>query len=159
MTESHLRSIIKGVSWRIIGTLDTMMISFWVQYFHLVPAKAGAKEASHSEMASNAMLIGLVELFTKVFLYYVHERIWLYFLKGKEQTKAISIAKAVSWRVVGSLDTMLWSGVILKDFQKGVLIGLLEVVTKIVLYYFHERAWQRLPIGTVRRWFGIKKQD
>lgn len=79
--------------------------------------------------------------------------------KGKEQTKAVSIAKAVSWRVVGSLDTMLWSGVILKDFQKGVLIGLLEVVTKIVLYDFHERAWQRLPIGTVRRWFGIKKQD
>ena len=74
MTESHLRSIIKGVSWRIIGTLDTMMISFWVQYFHLVPAKAGAKEASHSEMASNAMLIGLVELFTKVFAQVVVHR-------------------------------------------------------------------------------------
>ncbi|MFN8286582.1 MAG: DUF2061 domain-containing protein [Chitinophagales bacterium] len=159
MTESHLRSVIKGISWRIIGTLDTMMISFCVQYFHLIPQQPGTKQASHGEMASNAMLIGLIELFTKVFLYYVHERIWLFFLKDKEQTKAISISKAVSWRIVGSLDTMLWSGVILKDFQKGMLIGLLEVGTKIILYYFHERAWHRLPIGSVRRWFGMKKQD
>lgn len=156
MTESHLRSILKAASWRIIGTLDTMMISYFVQAFHLAANKA---KASRSEMAGNAVMIGLVELFTKILLFYLHERVWLYFLKGREQTKAISIYKAISWRAVGSIDTMIWSGVILKDFQKGVLIGCLEVFTKIFLFYLHERAWHRLPVGTVRRWFGIKAKE
>lgn len=30
MTESHLRSVAKGISWRIIGTIDTMIISYFV---------------------------------------------------------------------------------------------------------------------------------
>lgn len=155
MNESHLRSVIKGVSWRIIGTLDTMFLSFLVQYFHINASASGPK-ASNQDMAAKSVLIGMVEFVTKILLFYIHERIWLYFLKGRDQTKTISIIKAVSWRVVGSLDTMLWSGVILKDFQKGVTIGLLEVFTKIFLFYLHERIWHKLPIGTVRRWFNIK---
>lgn len=155
MTESHLRSIIKGISWRIIGTLDTMMISYFVQVFNLSFTAAAQKQEDTSGMAHKAFLIGMIEFVTKIVLYYLHERIWLFVLKEREQTKKISVYKAITWRIVGSIDTMIWSGVVLKDFQKGVLVGFLEIFTKIILYYLHERLWHRLPIGTVRKWFGI----
>ena len=60
MAEKHYRSLAKGVSWRITGSIDTMIISF------LVTGKIKL-----------AFAISGIELFTKIFLYYVHERIWL----------------------------------------------------------------------------------
>ena len=45
------------------------------------------------------------------------------------------LAKAVSWRVVGTLDTMLLGWLISGDPMVGVKIGAVELVTKIVLYY------------------------
>jgi uncharacterized membrane protein len=76
MTESHFRSIIKGISWRIVGTIDTMIISFFL--------------TGHLHMA---LKIGVTEVLTKVFLYYLHERVWIYGLKGKDQTPGNIICK------------------------------------------------------------------
>jgi uncharacterized membrane protein len=59
MDEKRHRSIVKAVSWRVTGTLDTVVISF------LVTGKA-----------TWALSIGVVELFTKTTLYYLHERAW-----------------------------------------------------------------------------------
>ena len=53
------------------------------------------------------------------------------------------LAKAVSWRVVGTLDTMLLGWLISGDPMVGVKIGAVELITKIVLYYGHERAWYK----------------
>ena len=50
-------------------------------------------------------------------------------------------AKAVSWRIVGTLDTMLIGWLVTGDPLIGASIGAIEVVTKLGLYYFHERAW------------------
>lgn len=58
-SEKPLRSIVKSISWRIIGTLDTMLISWLV---------TGELKV--------ALSIGFVELFTKMLLYFFHERIW-----------------------------------------------------------------------------------
>lgn len=55
--------------------------------------------------------------------------------------------KAISWRIVGTLDTMFIGFVVTGNPMVGVKIGALEVVTKIVLYYAHERAWLRIPFG------------
>ena len=57
--EKHYRSLVKAISWRATGTVDTIIISF------LITGEAKA-----------AFSIGFIELFTKVFLYYVHERVW-----------------------------------------------------------------------------------
>lgn len=62
-------------------------------------------------------------------------------------THARSLAKAVSWRVTGSLDTMLLSWLITGSVPMAATIGLAEVVTKSLLYYLHERAWLRVPFG------------
>ena len=58
-----------------------------------------------------------------------------------------SLAKAVSWRVTGSLDTMLLSWLFTGDLSIAAAIGLTEVLTKMVLYYLHERVWNRIPLG------------
>lgn len=58
-----------------------------------------------------------------------------------------SLAKAFSWRVTGSIDTMLLSWFFTGDLTIAAAIGLTEVVTKMVLYYLHERAWNRIPLG------------
>jgi uncharacterized membrane protein len=59
MVEKRYRSLLKAISWRATGTLDTIVISF------LVTGKI--------EMA---LSIGFVELFSKLGLYYLHERAW-----------------------------------------------------------------------------------
>ena len=53
------------------------------------------------------------------------------------------IAKAISWRIVGSIDTMVVAGLITGDWKLGLSIGGIEVMTKMVLYYFHERFWYK----------------
>jgi uncharacterized membrane protein len=60
MAEKHFRSLVKAVSWRLTGSVDTMVISF------LVTGKI-----------KWALTISGIELFTKVFLFYVHERVWI----------------------------------------------------------------------------------
>ena len=53
------------------------------------------------------------------------------------------IAKAVSWRIIGTLDTMLIGWFISGSLAVGAAIGGLEVVTKTFLYYAHERVWYK----------------
>ena len=56
---SRIRHLIKSFSWRFIGTIDTVIISGFI----LGNFVSGGK-------------IGIVETFTKIFLYYIHERLW-----------------------------------------------------------------------------------
>ena len=59
MTEKHSRSVVKALSWRVTGTLDTIVVSYLV-----------------TGQVKMALSIGIVELFTKIGLYYAHERAW-----------------------------------------------------------------------------------
>jgi uncharacterized membrane protein len=58
-----------------------------------------------------------------------------------------SILKAVSWRITGSIDTTVVSWLITGKFTVAITIGSVEVFTKIVLYFFHERIWDRIEYG------------
>lgn len=60
-----------------------------------------------------------------------------------------SMAKAASWRITGTVDTILISWLITHKLHLALSIGFVELFTKLVLYYFHERAWERLKIGRV----------
>jgi uncharacterized membrane protein len=53
------------------------------------------------------------------------------------------ILKTVSWRIIGTVDTIVLSGFITGSWKFGLAIGGVEVITKMVLYYFHERAWYK----------------
>lgn len=58
-----------------------------------------------------------------------------------------SVIKTISWRTVGTLDTIVISYLITGSLVMAASIGSIEVVTKMILYYYHERAWNRLKIG------------
>ena len=53
------------------------------------------------------------------------------------------LAKTISWRVIGTIDTIVLSGIITGSWITGLTIGGVEVVTKMILYFFHERAWYK----------------
>lgn len=60
-----------------------------------------------------------------------------------------SIVKSISWRTLGTMDTMIISYFITGNFVMAASIGSIEVFTKMVLYYFHERAWNKISIGRI----------
>ena len=62
-----------------------------------------------------------------------------------------SVAKTISWRTVGTLDTIIISYFITGNLVMAASIGTIEVITKMILYYFHERVWNRLKFGTVKQ--------
>jgi len=72
MADKHYRSLMKAVSWRTTGSIDTMIVSYFV-----------------TGKFTLALTISGVELFTKIGLYYVHERLWenLSFGRIKEAKK------------------------------------------------------------------------
>ena len=61
------------------------------------------------------------------------------------------IAKTLSWRILGTLDTFILSWVLTGDIKVGATIGGAEVITKTILYFLHERAWYKFSK------FGLKK--
>ena len=61
-----------------------------------------------------------------------------------------SLIKTISWRTVGTLDTMIISYVITGNLAMAASIGGVELFTKMVLFYFHERAWNKINIGRIK---------
>jgi uncharacterized membrane protein len=57
--EYRYRSIVKAISWRITGSIDTFVVSYFITGKALV-----------------ALSISGVEVFTKIGLFYLHERFW-----------------------------------------------------------------------------------
>jgi sulfate adenylyltransferase subunit 1 (EFTu-like GTPase family)/uncharacterized membrane protein len=63
------------------------------------------------------------------------------------ETHARSLAKAVSWRATGSVDTFLVTFVISGSPKLAGSVAITEILTKIVIYYCHERVWAWVPWG------------
>ena len=53
------------------------------------------------------------------------------------------IAKTISWRIIGTIDTVIISGLITGSWGAGLAIGGVEVISKMVLYFLHERIWYK----------------
>jgi uncharacterized membrane protein len=64
-----------------------------------------------------------------------------------------SAIKAVTYRIIGTASTAGVAYFVTGDAGSALAIGGLEFVTKFFIYYAHERAWARIPVGTVRLWF------
>ena len=61
-----------------------------------------------------------------------------------------SLVKAISWRITGTCDTILIAWLITGEVKAALGIGFVELLTKIFLYYVHERIWNRLEFGRVK---------
>jgi uncharacterized membrane protein len=132
--EKNKRSFFKALSWRITGTVDTIVISF-IFTGHI----------------TTAVKIGAAEVITKIALYYLHERGWnlIYWGRkdGEKDSNARSLSKAVSWRAVGTMDTIFLSFLLTGQLTTALKIGGTEVITKIIIFYFHERIWNMVGWG------------
>ena len=149
------RSIAKAVSWRVVGTIDTLVLSF-VILTYLGPL-FGLEEVSAADRARTAIYIALTEVGTKLTLYYLHERFWsrLHWDRivdeeghHRDGTRR-SVTKTATWRVLASLDTMVLGLVFTGNLATAISIGGFEVITKLVLYFFHERGWARIRWGII----------
>lgn len=70
------------------------------------------------------------------------------FEEDKKSEKAFrSIVKAISWRMVGTLDTLIVSFFITQKISLATTIASVDFVTKIILYFFHERIWNAVKWG------------
>ena len=58
-----------------------------------------------------------------------------------------SIVKSFSWRIVGTIDTVIISWVITGKLTTAFSIGAIELGTKMILYFFHERIWNKIKWG------------
>ena len=58
-----------------------------------------------------------------------------------------SVAKALSWRIVGTLDTLVVSYVLTGEISLAASIASVDFITKLILYFFHERAWNVIKWG------------
>ena len=61
-----------------------------------------------------------------------------------------SILKTISWRLTGTLDNIIISYLITRELKWALSIGFIEVFTKLILYYFHERIWEKVNIGRIK---------
>ena len=67
-----------------------------------------------------------------------------------------SLIKGISWRALGTLDTLILSYIFTGNIKVAAAIGGTEVLTKVILFYFHERAWNMVPPGRLERIFSKK---
>ncbi|QYJ67290.1 DUF2061 domain-containing protein [Flavobacterium litorale] len=135
---SRKRHIAKTITWRIIGTIDTMLLAWLISGDPMI-----------------GLQVGFAEVVTKMILYYIHERVWfkVNLSKGGRvlESRKRHIAKAVTWRFFGTMDTMLLAWIISGNPLTGMKIGFAEVITKMGLYYIHERIWYRTNFGLSER--------
>ncbi len=144
--ESHIRSLIKGISWRIVATIDTILIVL------IITCLMG------NCSIESAIKIGLIEFLFKFIVYYFHERLWQKALNNGLFSQKTTFYKTISWRVIATAMTFIISGTILNTFNEIALyIALTELFTKFTLYYFHERLWLKIPKGKIRDFFLQRK--
>jgi uncharacterized membrane protein len=136
--KSHKRHIAKAVTWRIVGTVDTILLSWFI-----------------TGNAFTGLKIGFAEVITKMILYYFHERVWYKINLSHSGILRVSrkrhIAKTFTWRGIGTLDTMVLSWIVTGNPMTGLKIGFAELITKMILYYIHEEVWYKKDYGLERK--------
>ena len=145
------RHIAKAITWRIVGTLDTWLISWFlityigeVEFFNIELNKNIVEKSSQA-----ASYIAILELISKTILYYFHERVWYSLFWTSIRQRARHIIKTISWRFCGAIDTICLVFIVfyfMFDTVEGaaeVALSMfsIEVITKMILYYVHERIW------------------
>ena len=135
------RSLTKTLTWRCVATTDTFILSLFIININ-----------SDKFIWDIAAYIAIFEVLTKMILYYLHERIWNRVQIGRQNNVAThirSFIKAITWRISATLDTFVLSYFITGRLDWASSIAIFEIITKSILYYFHERFWNKTKWGRV----------
>lgn len=71
----------------------------------------------------------------------------------ERESRLRSLLKAITYRITGTITTALLVLVMTGEMTMALAVGAVEPFVKVIIYYLHERAWQAVPRGTVRRFF------
>ena len=132
MIRFNKRHIVKSFSWRFIAFFDTLLLS---SFF--------------SGNINFASKIVLFEFFSKIILYYFHERIW--YKSNFKNKKLRHLIKTFTWRILGSIDTFIIGTLIIGDSIIALSISSFEIFSKLILYYVHEKIWYKSNFGLYKR--------
>ena len=151
------RHVAKAITWRIIGSVDTWIIGYvLIRFFGAEEIDIEEGEMSKKAALAASYIAGL-ELVTKTALYYFHERIWSS-IRWIPKQEVRHVIKTISWRLVGAIDTILLVFLVYY-FVKGSTEGAaklalsmfsIEIITKMILYYLHERIWFASNYGVIK---------
>tara|TARA_B110000208_G_C11525932_1_gene342427 strand:+ start:164 stop:616 length:453 start_codon:yes stop_codon:yes gene_type:complete len=128
MIKFNKRHLAKSLSWRAIGTIDTFIFAWLIT--------GNIDEGLH--------LSGITTL-TKLVWYYIHEQLW--FKSSLSDSNKRHIFKTFSWRAIGTLDTVIMGWIIIGNPLIGLKIGGIESITKMLLYFGHEKMWYKINFG------------
>lgn len=126
------RHLAKSLSWRLIGTIDTLVFAWLIT----------------GELSEGLSISGITT-FTKLLWYYIHERWW--FNSSITDSNKRHILKTFTWRGVGTLDTILFGWIITGNPLTGLKIGGVETISKMLLYFGHEKLWYKINYGLDKR--------
>ena len=135
------RSLIKSISYRVIGFVNTFLISFLV-----------INNGVNEKTIKYSLYLALLVLIIKAITYYLHERFWNFFDFGrlnKTVSKMRSILKALTWRIAASTITLISAILITSNLDWTKSIVIYEFINGILIYYVHERIWNRLNWGRI----------
>ena len=122
------RHIAKSLSWRFIGSIDTLIFAWLI---------TGDFSDSFNVTAFTTV--------TKLIWYYIHERLW--FKSSIADSNKRHIVKTFSWRFIGTIDTILFGWILTGNPFTGLKIGGVETISKMILYFGHEKLWYKINFG------------
>jgi uncharacterized membrane protein len=122
------RHVAKSLSWRFIGSLDTLLFAWLV-----------------TGSFSDGLNVSIITTFTKLLWYYLHEQVW--FKSSMADSNKRHILKTFSWRLVGSVDTIFFAWLLTENPITSLKIGLFATISKMLLYFGHEKLWYKINFG------------
>lgn len=125
--DSKRRSLLKTLTWRIIASLTTVTLVYLFSKSVVVSA-----------------VVGVLEFFIKMIVYYHHERAWQRKLKYERMKM---VFKSITWRITASLITTILVFIFSLDVGMAFTIGGIELIIKLLIYYIHEEIWMFVRWG------------
>lgn len=122
------RHLFKSITWRLIATLDTLLFSFLI-----------------TSNISQGINITLIDSILKLLGYYFHELLW--FSSKFNSSHKRHIIKTITWRLIATVITSINTYIVTGSFLLGVKLVTIESLSKVILYFFHEKMWYKTKFG------------
>lgn len=145
--DTHQRTIAKSVTWRVLLTIVHFINGF----------------IATGSWVTAAAIISITTITNSIY-YWLHERGWNYFNWRREladkvgffDKKTRTICKLLTWRVLISTTTFLTVLYVSGSVQQGLVYISLGILTNMIIFYVHERLWDRLKWGKT---IEVKEQE
>ena len=77
----------------------------------------------------------------------------------EKESRLRSVLKGISWRIIASGAIFVIAYFYTGEIDTAIGVTSIEFFVKLLLYYLHERAWQNVPRGSVRKFFQKNKSE